>query len=78
MTAVFRAHKGTAPSGAQFAAHATAIKITAMSAHSKALKVKKQKTAKPKKIVIKKMSMAKYKAAQTRQILASIKAGQGL
>jgi hypothetical protein len=79
MTAVFRAHKGATPSGAAFAAHVAAVKVTAMSAHSKAIKYKKAKTAKPKKAAaVKKMSMAKYKAALDKQILASIKASQGL
>ena len=78
MTAVFRAHKGATPHSSVFAAHVAAVKVTAMSAHSKAITYKKAKTTKPKKAaVIKKMSMTKYKAALDKQVLASIKASQG-
>jgi hypothetical protein len=75
VTARFRAHRGVTRS--TFVAHVAADKRTVMSAHSRAIKYKKLKTARPAKaVVVKKMSMAKYKAAQTKQILASIKAGQ--
>jgi hypothetical protein len=76
MAGVFRAHKGSTPYGSTFAAHVAAGKVTAMSSHSKAIAYKKQVTAKPKKVIIKKMSMAKYKAALAKQILLSAKASQ--
>lgn len=76
MTARFRAHKGVTRS--TFAAHVATIKHTTVSAHSRAIKYKKLKTIKPpKKPAVKKMNMAKYKAALAKQTLAAIKAGQG-